>query len=233
MTRGDFVLAALAAGGEGASLDPFRVQKLLFLLDRAVSQKLGGPYFRFVPHISGPFDRAVQQELDRLAAAGRVRIKAADETGRGGEQYRLTRSGRTEGLAALRSTGEATARFIAECSRWLRERSVREILRGIYAKYPEMGRNSVLRGVGPSEGPGKEMARRLEWLRLDYPMGASLMGLSHPVDFEEGLSDLRSEGNGYQADAEALASDWRAVGEALETAMAEWSAVEGPSHRIP
>src|SRR5271166_2558935 len=75
MTRNDFMLAVLAAGN-GAAHTPVQVQKLFFLLDRKVSQQLGGPWFDFKASDYGPFDKAVYEELRSLSQQGLVTINA-------------------------------------------------------------------------------------------------------------------------------------------------------------
>ncbi len=52
--RGDILAAAFAAAGPGAAFDPIRVQKLLFLIDREVTERIGGPFFHFRPYHYGP-----------------------------------------------------------------------------------------------------------------------------------------------------------------------------------
>lgn len=72
--RSDIVAAAFAAAGPHAAFDTLRVQKLLFLTDREVSERIGGPYFDFRPHRYGPFDPALYLVLDDLARAKDVRF---------------------------------------------------------------------------------------------------------------------------------------------------------------
>ena len=62
----DIVLAALAAS-KGAAHSPVQIQKLLFLLDRKLADRLEGPHFNFVAHNYGPFDRAIYDQLEELA----------------------------------------------------------------------------------------------------------------------------------------------------------------------
>ena len=61
--RADIVTAGFAAGGPRAVFDLVRTQTLLFLVDRAVSERMGGPFFDFRPHHNGPFDRDVYRVL--------------------------------------------------------------------------------------------------------------------------------------------------------------------------
>lgn len=68
MYRQDLVLAALAAAGENAAFAPVQVQKFFFLIDREGAHLFGGPHFHFTPYDYGPFDSAVYEALDLLAA---------------------------------------------------------------------------------------------------------------------------------------------------------------------
>ncbi len=43
MDRAGYVLAVMAAGGDGARYAPVHVQKLFFLMDREASKHTGGP----------------------------------------------------------------------------------------------------------------------------------------------------------------------------------------------
>ena len=96
--RRDIVTAAFANAGPGAAYGPIRVQILLFLIDRAVADRIGGPFFDFQPGLYGPLDVAVYDELVGMAAAGDALI---DETGRY-PRYVLTGAGRAKGEAMLR-----------------------------------------------------------------------------------------------------------------------------------
>ena len=53
----DIVAAAFAATEPGTKFDPLRAQKLLFLIDQVVSERIGGPFFDFRPYLYGPFDQ--------------------------------------------------------------------------------------------------------------------------------------------------------------------------------
>jgi hypothetical protein len=142
MTRGEILLAGLAAGGENATYTPVQVQKLFFLLDREAPGPLGGPFFKFVPYDYGPFDQAVYAGLDDLA---RRNMALVQSTGRY-RVYGLTQSGQIEGLRLLSVLNPNARTYVENVARWVRQLSFQQLVAAIYNKYPDMKANSVFRG---------------------------------------------------------------------------------------
>ena len=138
--RADIVLAAMAAGGVKARYDPVRVQKLFFLIDREISEFIGGPYFHFKPSHYGPFDIAVYEDLDELAEQGKINI---DTTGRY-NRYSLTDSGHARGAAVLSALPEPAARYMEDVAKWVRYVPLKHLLSAIYRQYPDMAVNNVI-----------------------------------------------------------------------------------------
>ncbi len=93
LTRSDIVVTVLVAGGEDAVYNPIQVQKLLFIVDREISDRIGGPFFDFRPYHYGPCDTAVFAVLDGLATDGELQIDGT----RRYAQFVLTRTGRRRG----------------------------------------------------------------------------------------------------------------------------------------
>ena len=143
MDKNELVLAALATG-EGAAFSPVQVQKLMFVLDREISQHTGGPHFAFEPYDYGPFDAAVYSTLEGLQAAGDVEISYGQGTRR--RSYRLTVAGQTKGRELLASTPPEVREYMRQLSGWVRSLSFTDLVSAIYAAYPEMRANSVFRG---------------------------------------------------------------------------------------
>jgi hypothetical protein len=143
MTRHDYVLAVLAAGN-GDVHTPVQVQKLFFLLDRRVPERIGGPRFDFQPDSYGPFDKGVYEDLRALAAEGLVAILSP---GHGGPLYRLTPAGLAAGDALLAQFPAATADYIRQLSAWVRKQSFVSLVSGIYQEFPEMRARSVFKEV--------------------------------------------------------------------------------------
>lgn len=144
MTRGDIVLAALAAADEDRTYTPVQVQKLFFLIDEECSTLLGGRKFRFRPYSYGPFDPEVYRELERLQDSGKVVIRT---DGGGGKLYGLTVTGKEDGDRLLDVLGEDITAFLHSASRFVHSLGFSELVSSIYQAYPQMKKNSVFRTV--------------------------------------------------------------------------------------
>ena len=199
--REEIVAAAFAAAGLGASFDPMRVQKLLFLIDRVVSERIGGPFFHFQPYHYGPFDRAIYSVIEAMVAAGDVQINASGAYPR----YSLTQSGHRRGESTLASFPAPVADYFERVARWIRLVPYRRMLAAIYREYPEMAENSVVRHLGA----GRHAAKESPFIR----------GMTRAVDLTGTMYRTPDSEVGLQSDADALQEDWRAVGDDIEEAM--------------
>ena len=208
--REDIVAAAFAAAGPGASFDPIRVQKLLFLIDRAVSVRIGGPFFQFEPYHYGPFDRAIYDVVRGMVTAREVLSDAAGPYRR----YSLTPAGYRRGKAMLSSFSAPVADYFVRAARWIRLMPYRRMLAAIYREYPEMAKNSVVRDLG-SERPAT---------RWD----PFLRGVTQAFDLTGAMDRSPDSEVGLQSDADALHDAWRTVGDDLEEAMVRF----GESERL-
>lgn len=141
MTRQELILAVLASGGQNATFLPVQVQKLFFLIDREVPQRVGGPFFDFAPYDYGPFDSAVYDELDRMKSSGIVFI---DTTGRY-RRYSLTDDGFQKGSATLHRLPADIQTFFTGLTAWVRKLDFQQLVAAIYNKYPDMKVNSIFR----------------------------------------------------------------------------------------
>lgn len=206
--RFEIMLAAMAAGGSGARYDPVRVQKFFFLIDREIPEFIGGPCFHFEPYHYGPFDKAVYEDLGRLAEQGKVNI---DTTGRY-NQYSLTDSGYTEGVAILDTLPEPAARYMEDVAKWIRFVPFKRLLSAIYRQYPDMAINSVIPQAAAS---GYSHAS----FRFTTP--SFLSGVARALDFMGTLEDYQWNTSDERLDALALYHDWSAVGDDLGAAMSD------------
>ena len=207
--RADIVLMAMAAGGRGTLFEPVRIQKFLFLIDREIPKFVGGPHFDFRPYRYGPFDRAVYDELDALNLAGHVDI--ADGPGR--RTYALTRQGLASGAATLQQLPEEVRNYLFALARWVLALSFGRLLAAIYHRFPEMATKSMALDVADRFARGGH----------GLPDRPFLDGMSSVFDLTGSLLELPSQRGGAQGDAAALYEDWRAVGDDLRTAMAEFA----------
>jgi hypothetical protein len=138
MERGDLVLAAMAPCG-GYRFTPVQMQKLLFLIDRQIPEHVGGPHFHFEPYHYGPFDRAVYQELEKLAVRGLVAIDQSSAP----RTFALTAEGEAWGRAALNTLSVPGQDFVRRAATFVRDQSFSSLVSAIYKAFPEMRANSV------------------------------------------------------------------------------------------
>jgi hypothetical protein len=141
VARSDFVLAALAAGGEGRSFSPVQVQKLFFLLDREATDLIGGPHFNFSPYDYGPFDREVYGELEKLQLAGWVDTSGSSNYRR----YMLSPEGFAQGAERLNLWSATAREYVTQVAEWIQKLNFQQLVSAIYVKYPDMKVNSVFR----------------------------------------------------------------------------------------
>lgn len=138
MNQKELVLAGLASS-KGVLFSPVQVQKLFFLIDRNISDEVGGHIFDFQPYNYGPFDKAVYQTLEELEIDGLVDI----ERGNSYRRYRLTIQGQEAGENLLARLPNYAQQFIFDASEFVRKLSFTQLVSAIYQKYPEMRANSV------------------------------------------------------------------------------------------
>ena len=207
--RSEVVLAAMAAGGVGTLFEPVRIQKLLFLIDREVPDAVGGPHFDFRPYHYGPFDRAVYDTLDALNETGQVHLR--EQPGR--KTYSLTASGLDDGKAILMRLPAKIRRYFIEAARWVLSLSFARLLAAIYHRYPEMAKNSIALDVVRRHAPSA----------FRFPTHPFLEGMATAFDLTGGVVKPFPPGLRNRSDREALAADWRAVGDDLRAAMAEFA----------
>lgn len=205
--RHDIVTASLAAGRPGIAFDPMRVQKLMFLVDREVSERIGGPYFEFRPYLYGPFDPAVYRALESLEGDGHL---WTDHSGRY-PCYLLTDPGARRGMALLEGSPEAVASYIQRAARWVQLMPYRRMLMAIYQRYPDTAVNSVVRPATV-----RRRQRRSPFLR----------GMARAFDFSGARLRLPDSGRTARSDSAAIRDVWREVGEGLEEAMIEFGESE-------
>lgn len=141
MNRQDYVLAVLSAGGEQVQFSPVQIQKLFFLLDREVSNFVGGPHFDFQPYDYGPFDKAVYHDLGLMEPAGLV-AQIGDGRYR---KYMLTTVGFRRGQRVLANLSQELQSYIGSLSNWTRSVSFTQLVSEIYRLYPDMKTNSIFR----------------------------------------------------------------------------------------
>ena len=216
-TRGEVVLAGMAAGGVGTLFEPGRLQILLLVIDREIPEMVGGPHFDFRPDRFGPRDPQVDEALDALREAGRVRLRERP----GYATWALTAAGLDAGGVALRRLPMEMRRYVVELARWALALRFSRLLGAVCHRYPEMGADDAGPGVEPGSATSRSRLRSF----LDRMTGAFDPGGS---DDDEILAQIRG-----RSDAEALAEDWRLVGDDLRAALAAFGTSTAPIQPPP
>lgn len=122
--------------------EPIRIQKTLFKLAREADLPRGEAYV-FRPYNWGPFSAQIYQDVDHLVLAGVA--ERVPQPGASWASYRLTASGRSI-AAGLREKADPEAlRALERISAWVDDRPFGQLLRDLYADYPEMAEQSLFR----------------------------------------------------------------------------------------
>ncbi len=139
MTKKEIVLMALAPAKSDHT--PVQVQKSIFLIDRNISESIGGERFNFVPYSYGPFDIDVYKTLEQLQEEGMVEINRGQDW----KTYRLTAEGQEEGERLLQSIESSKRDYITAVSEFVQKLSFNALVSAFYKAYPDMRVNSVFR----------------------------------------------------------------------------------------
>jgi len=142
VTRKDWTLLAIRAARRGG-LSPVQLQKTLFLLGKEIPEQVGTQFYNFKPYNYGPFDQAVYADADRLSAEGYVDI--VQRSGESWKTYTITRDGEIKASYLDLEAGEVRS-YVDQLVEWVQQQNFQQLVRAIYAKYPEMRANSVFQG---------------------------------------------------------------------------------------
>lgn len=142
MTSNDLLLASLGACGR-FQFSPVQIQKLLFLIERNIGDKVGGPHFVFKPYDYGPFDSSIYALLREMQEKGLVEPTPSAGTW---NYYSLTPSGLIESEKVTSSVDQTSLNYIKKASHFVRNVSFTDLVASIYKAYPEMRVNSVFKG---------------------------------------------------------------------------------------
>ncbi len=139
LKREEWALLAIAAA-DGAPLEPVQLQKALFLLGKEMPKAVGRDYYRFSPYNYGPFDQLVYADAEALAKRGLVTI----DTPRRWAEYAAT----PEGIQAAKGLAAQVVDawdYLRKVVAWARSLTFQQLVRAIYAAYPDQRVNSVFR----------------------------------------------------------------------------------------
>lgn len=143
LTRQNWLLLALWKSPDGV-MSPVQIQKALFLFGQEVDDSVGTGLYSFQPCDYGPFDAAIHADLRRMMGEGYIRGQWSP--GRSWKSYAITETGRQAAFALERDADTRHTEFLGRIVEWVRGRSFSDLLRSVYAAYPEFAVNSVFRG---------------------------------------------------------------------------------------
>lgn len=144
MNRDKWTLLALALAHE-RGLSPVQLQKSLFLLGKNLNNEvLGSDYYQFEPYNYGPFDVAVYQDAEHLSRQGFVTITRTAE--RRWPLYQITEAGASAARQIQTQVASEVMQYLERVVAWTQRLSFRQLVKAIYARYPEMRERSVFQG---------------------------------------------------------------------------------------
>ena len=142
LTRQDWLLLALSKSPDGR-MSPVQIQKALFLFGQEAGTLIGTVFYSFEPYDYGPFDAAIYDDLRRMKREGHV----AEEWRpcRSWKNYMITKPGRDVALGLEKDAEARLNEFLGRIVEWVKGRSFSDLLRSVYAAYPDFAVNSVFR----------------------------------------------------------------------------------------
>ncbi|MGC9971907.1 MAG: hypothetical protein ABSE56_15100 [Bryobacteraceae bacterium] len=142
MRRSDWTLCAIGLAGD-RGLSPVQLQKTLFLLGEERAEEVGPDFYQFIPYNYGPFDASVYHDASSLADEGFVSISCSV---RGFNIYSITPKGARHAEETQRFAHPRAIEYLKRVVDWAQGLSFSQLVRAIYAKYPEYRENSVFQG---------------------------------------------------------------------------------------
>lgn len=143
LTRQDWLLLALSKSPDGR-MSPVQIQKALFLFGQEAGGLIGTKFYSFKPYDYGPFDAAIYDDLRRMMNEGHVVEERTP--GRSWKNYMITESGQDVALGFEKDGERRLTEFLGRIVDWVKARSFSDLLRSVYAAYPDFAVNSVFRG---------------------------------------------------------------------------------------
>ncbi|MBX9722448.1 MAG: hypothetical protein K2X81_13705, partial [Candidatus Obscuribacterales bacterium] len=127
---------------EGRALSPVQLQKAVFLMQEQAN--LPGQ-FVFVAYDYGPFCSEIYRIAETLELEGLVSISV--NLDRNYKTYAASSEGLTEGKRLLDDLDPGDRDFICKLVSWVGNQSFPDLVKAIYAAFPEYKKNSIFRGT--------------------------------------------------------------------------------------
>lgn len=140
----DITLLVIAAAGD-TGLTPVQLMKSVFLIGQSGVPDLPSNFYSFFAYNYGPFNPDVYRDGEALANEGLVlEIKDAS---RSWSKYAITSAGLRYAENLKHQIASEFSDYIEAVVNWVKSLTFNQLLRAIYAKYPEMRENSVFQEV--------------------------------------------------------------------------------------
>src|SRR5262245_56710704 len=130
-SRKEWTLLALAAA-EGRPLSPVQLQKVLFVFSREMPGVVRGA-FAFKAYNYGPFDASICTDAEELEREGLVHIARSNRW----TEYSATPAGMSYSAEIARLIDAQATVYLAQLVTWARGLSLNDLVRAIYARYPD------------------------------------------------------------------------------------------------
>lgn len=142
MDRKDWALLAIAAA-EGDPLGPVQLQKSLFLLgESGLVDSDAGRFYVFSKYNYGPFSQSIYHDAEVLEGEGMVSISRSGSV----RQYRASRRGKTRADELKEQADPGAVEYLGRVVKWACSLTFAQLVRSIYAQFPEYRENSVFSG---------------------------------------------------------------------------------------
>lgn len=140
----DITLLVSAAAGD-TGLTPVQLMKSVFIISRSELSDLPIDFYPFFAYNYGPFHPDVYRDVEALVNEGMVLgIREAD---RNWSKYAITPEGLRYAENLKSQVAPEFSDYIDEVVNWVKSLTFNQLLRAIYAKYPEMSEKSVFQEV--------------------------------------------------------------------------------------
>ena len=123
-----FALAVLSTF-DGEDWNPTQLQKIFFILDQKVAEKIGGPHWNFKPWDYGPYDQAIFEVMRELEDRNLLISRHLS--------YNLTPRGQRLGEEQLEALPEEARDYIRRLSSWAKPLSFQQLISAVYKEFPE------------------------------------------------------------------------------------------------
>jgi uncharacterized protein YwgA len=138
------VLLLVVASANDEGLSPLQLQKSLFLVGECGLSELPPDFYKFVPYNYGPFNPVIYSDADSLAEEGL--LEYINVPGQRWSKYAATSAGLARVDEITGNFSDELRNYIRDVVGWVLSRTFSELLRAIYAKYPQFRSNSVFQG---------------------------------------------------------------------------------------